>query len=95
MPHWSPSKFGASYSRGVLDGLKPALVFTLYSCNWFWYWATETDWNGQLSNCMLNGKKFVSRIYFPRFFESETATEDSVPTEDGGRMFNETSINLC
>ena len=44
---------------------------------------------------MLNRAKIVSRSYVPRFVESETATEHSVPTEDGGGMFNETSKHLC
>jgi hypothetical protein len=43
----------------------------------------------------MNRAMFVSRALIPRFVEGETATEDSVPTEDGNRMFNETSINLC
>jgi hypothetical protein len=37
----------------------------------------------------------VSRICVPSIVEGETAAEDSVPTEDGGGMFNETSIHLC
>jgi len=44
---------------------------------------------------MRNRAKFVSRIYVPRSVENETATADSVPTEDGGGMFKEISINLC